>query len=132
MIPFILQEQRARVRDDIQGKDIFIIFEATTRLGEVLVVIVRFLKEWAVKQRLVSVQFLQKIVNGEELARLIISVISVSLGVECGRLLAVMQDGASVNLSALRTGTSVYPSLLDVCCISHTLDLVEISVGYQL
>ena len=124
MMPFILEEQHARVKDEIQGKDISIIFDGTTRLGEVLVVVVRFLEEWAIKQRLVSVQFLQKSVNGDELARLIISILSVSLGVESGRLLAVMRDGASVNAAALRTVAIVYPSLLDVCCISHTLDLV--------
>ena len=98
MVPFVLQEQRTRVRNEIQGKDVSLIFDGTTRLGEVLVVILRFLDEWTVKQRLVSVNFLQKSVTGEELARLIISVLSVSLGVE---LLAVMRDGASVNSAAL-------------------------------
>ena len=67
---------------------------------------------------------MQKSVNGEELARVIISVLSVSLGVESRRLLAAMQDGASVNTAALRVVAVVYLSLLDVCCISHTLDLV--------
>ena len=124
LIPFILQEQHAWIMDKIQGKNISIIFDGTTRLVEVLVVVVWFREEWKVKQCLVSVQFLQKSVNGEQLARLIISVLSVSLGVESGRLLAVMRDGASVNVAALRTVAIVYPSLVDVCCISHTLDLV--------
>ena len=65
MIPFILHERRTRVREEIQGKDIYIIFDGTARLGEALVLIVRFLDEWTVKQRLVGVQFLQKSVNGE-------------------------------------------------------------------
>ena len=96
--------------------------------------IVRFLDEWTVKQRLVSVQFMQKSLNGEELARQIISVSSVTLGIESGRLLAAIRDGASVNTAALRTVAIVYPyvldicyishTLLDICCISHTLDLV--------
>ena len=29
-----------------------------------------------------------------------------------------------MNVAALRTVAIVYPSLVDVCCISHTLDLV--------
>lgn len=90
MILFVLQEQRTRVRNEIQGKDVSIIFDGTTRLGEVLVVILCFLDEWTVEQRLVTVNFLQKSVTGEELARLIISVLSVSRGIESGRLLAVM------------------------------------------
>ena len=93
MMPFILQEQHAQVKDEIQGRDISIIFDGTTRLGEVLVVVVRFLEEWTIKQHLVSVQFPQKSVNGDELARLIISILSVSLGVESGRLLALIRDG---------------------------------------
>ena len=121
MMPFILEEQHARVKDEIQGKDISIIFDGTTRLGEVLVVVVRFLEEWAIKQRLVSVQFLQKSVNGDELAMLIISILSVSLGVESGRLLAVMRQ---CKCGCLAHSCYCVPSLLDVCCISHTLDLV--------
>ena len=77
-----------------------------------------------VKLRLVSVQFLRKSVSGEELARVIISVLTVSLGVESGRLLAAMRDSASVNSAALCIVAVVYPSFLDVCCISHTLDPV--------
>ena len=49
MIPFIPQEQRTRVREEIRGKDISIIIDGTTRLGEVLVLVVRFLDEWTVK-----------------------------------------------------------------------------------
>ena len=39
MIPIILQKQRTQVRDEIQEKDISIIFDGTTRLREVLVVV---------------------------------------------------------------------------------------------
>ena len=124
MIPFLLQEELTRVRGEIQGKHVAVVFDGTTRLGEVLVLIVRFLDEWTVEQRLVSVQFMQKSLNGEELARQIISVLSVTLGIESGRLLAAIRDGASVNTAALRTVAIVYPYVLDICCISHTLDLV--------
>ena len=50
-----------------------------------------------------SVQFLQRSVNGEELARLIISVLSVFLGLSrVGySLLAVMRDGAGLIAAAL-------------------------------
>ena len=121
MIPFLFQEELTRVRGEIQGKHVAVVFDGTTRLGEVLVLIVRFLDEWTVKQRLVSVQFMQKSLNGEELARQIISVLSVTLGIESGRLLAAIRDGASVNAAALRTVAIVYPYVLDICCISHTL-----------
>jgi len=125
MIPFLLQEELTWVKGEIQGKHVAVVFDGTTRLGEVLVLIVCFLDEWTVEQRLVSVQFMQKSLNGEELARQIISALSVTLGIESGRLLAAIRDGASVNTAALRTVAIVYPYVLDIRCISHTPDLVE-------
>jgi len=50
--------------------------------------------------------------------------LSVTLGVESGNLIAVMRDGASVNAAAMRTLKIMYPDVLDIRCISHTLDLV--------
>ena len=52
MIPFILQEQHSQVRGEIVGKDMSIIFDGSTRLGNVLVVVVRFLEEWTVSNAL--------------------------------------------------------------------------------
>ena len=38
---------------ELKGKDVGIIFDGTTREGEALVVLVRFVHEWEVKSRLV-------------------------------------------------------------------------------
>ena len=124
LVPFVLQQERALIRSEIQGKHVAIIFDGTTRLGEVLAVVIRFVDEWEVKQRLVRLEFLQKSVNGEELARELISILSVALGVESSYLLAVMHDRASVNGAAMRTVSIVYPNAVDIGCMSHTLDLV--------
>ena len=124
LVPFILQEECSRTRSEVLGKFVSVIFDGTTRLGEVLVVVLRYIEDWEVKQRLVRVDFLQKSLNAEELARQIISVLSVTLSVECSNLIAVMRDGASVNAAAMRTVKVMYPEALDVRCISHTLDLV--------
>ena len=40
LIPFILKEEEARVRKEITGKDLSIISDGTSRLGEALAVIV--------------------------------------------------------------------------------------------
>ena len=76
------------------------------------------------KQRLVRLEFLQKSVNGEELVRERISILSVTLGVGSNMLLGVMHDRASVNTAAMRVVKVMYPSVTDIGCISHTLDLV--------
>jgi len=54
----------------------------------------------------------------------ILSLLSVTLGVESGNLIAVMRDGVTVNAAAMRTLKIMYPDVLDIRCISHTLDLV--------
>lgn len=61
--------------------------------------------------------------SGEEVARELINILSVMLGVE-SRLLAAMRDRASVNNAAMRVVSIVYPNVLDVGCFSHTLDIV--------
>ena len=76
------------------------------------------------EQHLVGLQFLQKSVTAEELARKLISVLSVMLGVQSGNVLGVMRDRASMNTAAMRTVRIMYPMALDIRCLSHTLNIV--------
>ena len=124
LVPFVLQEEVSRTKGEVSGKLVSIIFDGTMRLGEVLVVVLRYIQDWELKQRLVRVDFLQKSLNAEELARQIISALSVTLSIESNNLVAVMRDGASVNAAAMRTLKIIYPKALDVRCISRTLDLI--------
>lgn len=69
-IPFIVEEEVTRIRGEISGKDISIIFDGTTRLGEAMAIVVRFISDdWQIQQRLVRVQMLSKSLSGEEIAR---------------------------------------------------------------
>ena len=98
------------------------IFDGTSHLGEVLAVVLRFISEWTIQQRLVRLQFLVK--NGEEIARELINILSVTLGIQSHLVLAPMRDRASVNNLAMRTVKVIYPNILDVGCFPHTLDIV--------
>ena len=100
------------------------IFDGTTRLGEVLAVVVRFVDDWSVKQRLVCLEFLQKSMNGEELARELLSTLSVMLDMESNKLLSFMRDRASVNTAAMGIVGVVYPTVLSIGCKFHALDSV--------
>ena len=86
--------------------------------------VVCFIQESRIKQRLVRVGFLAKSMTGEEVARELINILSVTLGIKSELLVAAMRDRASVNNVALRTTTFIYPLVLDVGCIAHTLDHV--------
>ena len=53
LIPFVQSEEQQRIRAELQGKKISVILDGTTQLGEALVVVVRFIDGFVVKQRLV-------------------------------------------------------------------------------
>ena len=124
LVPFVLDQERKRIREELKDKYVSIIFDGTTRLGEVLAVVVRFVVDWSVKQYLVGLQFLQKSMNGEELARELISTLSVMLGIGSNMLLSVMRDRASVNTAAMGIVSVMYPAAVNIGCMSHALDSV--------
>ena len=51
LVPFVLDQERKRIREELNGKYVSVIFDGTTRLGEVLTMVVRFVVDWSVKQR---------------------------------------------------------------------------------
>ena len=90
-------------------------------------------------KELIWLQMVVKSVIGEELARELISMLSVNYGISSQLLLAAMKDGAAVNETAIRTLKIVYPNLLCIGCFSHTIDQVgecfstpNLSVHHQL
>lgn len=99
-------------------------FDGTTRLGEAVVILVRYVTEgMKIQQRLLRVQMIAKSMTGEELARELITVLSINYSVSPTSLLAAMRDRASVNNVALRTLKVVYPLVVDVGCFLHTINL---------
>ena len=73
---------------------------------------------------MIRLQLLAKSLTGEEIARELITVLSVGYGINPNLLLSAMRDGASSNNVAMRTLNVVYPYVFDVECFSHTLDRV--------
>lgn len=125
LISFIFKEEQSDIKEEISGKSVSIIFDGTTRLGEALAIVVRFVDDnFTIQQRLVSIQLLAKSLTGEEIACELVRVLSTSYGIEPQKLLACMRDGAASNGVAMRTLKIVYPKLLDVICFSHTLNRV--------
>ena len=124
LIPFILEQEYECICQEVKGKDVAIIFDGTTRDGEALVVLVRFVESWTIKQRLVRLRLLKSSVNGDELARIIIEVLHRKINIQENSLLAAMRDRASVNTKALQTVSVLYPDMIDIGCISHFLNKV--------
>ena len=124
MSNLICKEEQKRIKNEIEGRDLSIVFDGTTRLGEAVVILVRYVTEdMEIQQRLLRVQMIAKSMTGEELARELISVLSINYSVSPNTPLSAMRDRASVNNVALRTLKVVYPLVVDVGCFSHTIKL---------
>ena len=128
LVPFIQKHEQAMICNEINGR--FYHFNGTTRLREALVVVIRFVNDdwrvwnndWLGFRCLLSV-------NGEELARDLISILSIMYNIALNLLLPVMRYLASLNTAALRTVKVVYPKMTDIDCFSHTLDRVHGGTG---
>ena len=94
LVPFILkEEEEASLKQELQERPVGVIFDGTTRLGEAMAIILRFVSEsWTLEQRLVRIQLLSKSMTGEEIARELIHVLSATYTIGPDQLIAAMRD----------------------------------------
>ena len=124
LIPFIHQEELNRIKQEILNQP-SIIFDGTTDVFEVFVVVLRYLTDdWELKQCVGRLKLLAKTMTGEEIAQQIIAILSTEFGISSNLIVTAMCDRASVNDVAMRTIKVVYNELLDVGFFSHTLNHV--------
>ena len=67
-IPMLLRQEKM-LKNELQGEPVSIAFDGTTRKGEALAIVTRFIKGWRIEQRLVRLLLLARHVTGDELAR---------------------------------------------------------------
>ena len=90
LVPFIHSEEKQRIREEISGKDVAVIFDGTSRLGKAVVVVLRFVdSDWSPQQRLVRLQLLAKTMCGDEIARELVSILSTELSIPGSNVLAL-------------------------------------------
>ena len=91
LIPFIWKKEQQWIKNEIEGRELSVVFDWTTRLGEAVVILVQYVTEdMEIEQRLLWVQMIAKSMTGEELARELISVLSVNYSVSPNTLLATL------------------------------------------
>lgn len=57
LVPFILMEEQAKIKQEVEGKDVSVIFDSTNRLGEAMAVVICFVSdEWEIEQRLLQLK----------------------------------------------------------------------------
>ena len=122
LVPLIISEEQEEIKLEMAGN---VMFYGTTRLGEAMAVVLRFIdSSFTIQQRLVCLQSLAKSMTREEIAIEIIGSLSVQYGITSNLVVGMMHDRAACNGVALRTLKVVFPTIVDVGCFSHTLDLV--------
>ena len=116
MILSIIEKEKETLKTELSLVDgCSVIFDETTRLGEALAIVARFVDdEWNVQQRLIRLQVLAKSLKANELAQCLIQSLAVEYSIRPGVLLAAMKDGAAVNHAALEQVKFFFPQLLDI------------------
>lgn len=56
----LIKDEISLIKGEMAERNIGILFDGTTRLGEALAIVVRFVDDWEVKQRLIRLQLLTK------------------------------------------------------------------------
>ena len=51
MVPFVLHEEVQAIQREMSGRPVSINFDGTTHVAEAFVVVLRFVEDWCVKQR---------------------------------------------------------------------------------
>ena len=67
---------------------------------------------------------LTKSMTGDEIARVVITTLSVEYAIQSEQVVSMMHDCDSTNIFAMRTLNVLYPGMLGVGCFSHTLNRV--------
>ena len=125
LIPLVLRQEKSKIQGELSGQDVSVIFDGTSRLGEALAIVLRFVAtEWTIEQRLIIVQLLSKSLKGEEIVRELIHTLTIEYNIGTKNLLAAMRDRASSNGVAMKTVKVLYPDIVDIGCFSHTIDRV--------
>lgn len=126
IIPLVLKKEKDTVKSEISSNNAFsVIFDGSTRLGEALAIVVRFVDyQWNLQQRLVKLEVLAMSLNAPQLAQRLIHCLAVEYSIQPNQLLAAMRDGAAVNEAGLRQVGFFFPQIFNVPCFSHTIDNV--------
>ena len=113
LTPFIHQQEVTKIKNEIAGRKVSVIFDGTTRLGEAMAIVLRFIDdEWNIQHRLIRLQLLENSLTGEEITSELISVLQLNYSIGIKAL-------TTVNNVAIATVKVLYPG-----CFSHTTDHV--------
>ena len=82
LVPFILPQEKEKIKQEIIDKAISLVFYDTIRLGELFVIVVHFIEsEWNIQHRMIRLQVLAKSMTGDEIAHQVINTLYLEYGI---------------------------------------------------
>ena len=122
-VPKVEAFEFQRLREEIKGQKVTVIFDGTTRLGEAVAVLLRWCPSdfSGIQMRLVTMQTAEKHMDGGELCAFVNEVLTQACQVRVLDVVGGARDSCSTNGTAMRNLKVVMIELLDFMCVSHTL-----------
>jgi len=123
MVPKIEKFELERLRKELEGQRVCVIFDGTTRLGECIAVLLRWCPVGfnKIEQRLVALRTTKTHMNGDELGALINTILGTTCRVQTIDVVCGARDSCSTNGKAMRNLEPMYINMEAILCISHTL-----------
>ena len=123
MVPNIEEFELVRLRKELVGQRVCVIYDGTTRLGECIAVLLRWCPVGFTKieQRLVALRTTEKHMDGDELGALINTILGTTCQVQTINVVCGARDSCSTNGKAMRNLAPMYINMEAILCISHTL-----------
>ena len=125
-IPKLEEIEVQHLRQEVQGRKLGIVFDGSSRLGECMVVLVRWIQDdfSAINQRLICVKTLEKSMSGNEVGTFLMGLLLSSYAILPADIVASIRDSCATNGKAERNLSHVLPNMESMKCISHTLSHV--------
>ena len=139
-IPHVRAIEIAKLKEEIEGQFLSIVFDGTTRIGEIVAIVARWCDDsFVLRHRSLATPTLATHANGVTLGRLVLSKLTTTFEVpiiaredeNCPRVVGFIRDSASVNGVAVDMLKHNFGLAIDVLCISHTLDNVGRKFAFE-
>lgn len=121
-IPKVEANERAKLVQEVMKMLVVIIFDGTTRIGELMNAIARWISyDFYIVQRLVVLKTFAKHMNASQIAAFLTQLLLRDLGVNIMDVLAFLRDSAAVNGAAINSLCNTFTAAENLLCFPHTL-----------
>jgi hypothetical protein len=124
-IPFIRDLEMKNIKKEIsecENKAVSITFDGTTTVSETYAIVVRFVHNGEIKQRLLKLEFLKNACTADHISSILADVCQ-EYGIRFSSVIAFSRDRASVNTKAISTLRRVgFQNTIDLECFAHTIN----------